>query len=252
MPLTEPVYIVSVVRDYEMYDRCVRNNPFCQGFQLFPLDNRTENLPVPVRYNQFLDREEEDGWIVFCHEDWRLDCCLPPLLEGLDRSRLYGPIGMWLIECPHSDFMEVRGFTVDGPKDGSRSNRFRGVRLRGRVDTFDCQCLVVHSSLIRRYGLRFDERLAFDLYVEDFCVGAYERYGIESHILLMECHHFSQGSVGHRFYEALACLQEKYRSARKRYASIVGRHITFGRNTDKPVYNMHRTLGAMIRYLIKK
>ena len=120
------------------------------------------------------------------------------------------------------------------------------------MDTFDCQCLVVHSSLIRRYGLRFDERLSFDLYVEDFCVGAYERYGIESHILLMECHHFSQGSIGQRFYEALACLQEKYRSARKRYASIVGRHITFGRNIDKPVYNMHRTLGAMIRYLIKK
>lgn len=252
MPMKERVYIVSVVRDYSMYDRCIRNNPFCQEFRQVPLDNVQENLSITVQYNRFLESFQEDGWIIFCHEDWRLDQDLFPLLRDLDKSCLYGPIGMYLIECKHADFMEVRGFTVDGPKDGSRSNRFRGVRLQGVVDTFDCQCLIVHRSLIRRHNLRFDETLTFDLYVEDFCVAAREKAGIDSHILLMKCHHFSQGTIAPRFYVALSYLQKKYANASKRYASIVGRHVTWGRNADKPVYNMHRTLGAWLRYLIKK
>ena len=250
--MTEPVYMVSVVQDFSMYEKCVLSNPYCREFKCVALDNTKENLSISVRYNSFLDAHDEPAWIVFCHEDWRLDCDLLPLLEGLDKGCLYGPIGMWVEQCRNADFMEVRGFTVDGPKDGSASNVFRGVRLEGRVDSFDCQCLIVHNSLIREKGLRFDERLSFDLYVEDFCVNAYEKAGVESRILPMKCHHFSQGTIGERFYKSLDYLQEKYAGAGKRYGSIVGRHVTFGRNTDKPIYNKHRTLGALLRYWIRK
>jgi len=248
----EPVYIVSVVRDFEMYDRCVRNNPFCQAFRQVPLDNRAENLPVPVRYNQFLDTLQEDGWIIFCHEDWRLDEDLMPSLRDLDKGCLWGPIGIWLKECRHSDFMEVRGCVTDSFKDGSDPRRYRGFAMEGRVDSFDCQCLVVHSSLIRQHDLRFDENLTFDLYVEDFCVAAHVKAGIESRILPMRCQHYSRGTISQRFQDSLSYLQKKYAFAAKRYATIVGRHATFGGRMDKPVYYLHRTLGALLRYWFKK
>ena len=51
----------------------------------------------------------------------------------------------------------------------------RRVKTGIKVQTFDCQCLIIHSSLINRYKLRFDENLTFDLYVEDFCANANEK-----------------------------------------------------------------------------
>lgn len=250
--MTEPVYIVSVVRNYDMYGRCVLDNPYCKGLKAVALDNREENLSISVRYNQFLDSCTEPAWIIFCHEDWALGCDILPLLQELDKGSLYGPIGVWIRECRNSDFLEVRGRTVDGPKDGSKAFVYRGMSLDGKVDTFDCQCLIVHNSLVREKGLRFDERLSFDLYVEDFCVSAFENYGIESRILPLECRHYSLGTIGQRFYDSLSYLREKYANAVKRHATIVGRHETFGRNSEKPIYYLHRTLGAWLRYWIKK
>ena len=118
-----------------------------------------------------------------------------------------------------------------------KSNR----HFRGRIWVFH-----------REKGLRFDERLSFDLYVEDFCVSAFEEYGIESRILPLECRHYSLGTIGQRFYESLSYLREKYANAVKRHATIVGRLETFGRNSEKPIYYLHRTLGAWLRYWIKK
>lgn len=47
--------IISVVRDFEMYDRLVRNNPFNKGADFSCFDNRQENLGIAARYNQFLN-----------------------------------------------------------------------------------------------------------------------------------------------------------------------------------------------------
>lgn len=174
------VKVVSVVRDYEMYARCLSGNPCCRELTQVPLDNRTKNLPVPVLYNRFLDTCTEDCWIVFCHEDWQPVCDLRPVLEPLDKDCLYGPIGIYLETCDRADFLYIRGFVAQFRKDGRHHKTIHGVLADGPVDTFDCQCLMVHSSLVRRYGLRFDERLAFDLYVEDFCAAARERFDIES------------------------------------------------------------------------
>lgn len=44
---------VSVVRDYDMYDKCVGQNKFCRNVQLNPIDNRVENKGISQRYNEF-------------------------------------------------------------------------------------------------------------------------------------------------------------------------------------------------------
>ena len=71
----DAIVLISVVRDFAMYDRCVKGNPFVAGGELRPVDNREKNEGIPVGYNRFLDSRppDERAWYVFCHEDfeWR-------------------------------------------------------------------------------------------------------------------------------------------------------------------------------------
>ena len=250
--MTDNIHCVSVVRDYEMYNKCIRNNPFCRQMSLVAIDNHTENKGIATRYNEFLEHFDGEGWIIFCHEDWRLDEDIHPYLEKADALHLYGPVGSFVKECKHSDFIVTKGRIIQSDKSFSAGKRLRLGPKGGRVDTFDCQCLIVHSSLIRQFDLRFDERLTFDLYVEDFCVNAFEKNGVESVVLPIQCHHFSQGSIQERFYTSLAYLRDKYHNGKKRYSVTVGHLTTFGKNSEKPIYSLRYYPGPLLRYLFKR
>ncbi|MBQ7273582.1 MAG: hypothetical protein IJR12_08215 [Bacteroidales bacterium] len=246
------IYMVSVVRDYGMYSRCVLDNPFCRSLSIVTLDNREENLGIPFRYNRFLDSVEEDGWIVFCHEDWMLECDISSVLDGLDKNCLYGPVGVFVEEGGRRDFIFMHGEVRHCSKEGESPRTVYGIETSARVDCFDCQCLIVHSSLVKRYGLRFDQNLLFDMYVEDFCVNAFEKYGVVSRTIKIECTHFSRGSINARFHSSLDYVREKYKGGKKRYATIVGRHNTFGRNIDKPVSKYRDNLLGKVWYRLNK
>ena len=89
--------VISVVRDFGMYDRLVRNNPFYpKGTDFVAFDNNKENKTIPERYNSFLDKYNyaNDDWFIFCHEDWEVQEDLRKKLKNLDVNYLYGPIGM--------------------------------------------------------------------------------------------------------------------------------------------------------------
>lgn len=249
--MSEPIYIVSVMRDVAMYNQCIAQNPCCADCALIPLDNRKENRPIPQRYNHFIDSLSGDGWVVFCHEDWMPLEPLAPRLEGLDKGCLYGPIGAILEVCPHADFIHITGSIQQCRKDGSRLRRNRGTWKEPVADTFDCQCVMVHSSLLREKGLRFDEALPFDLYAEDFCAAAWLK-GVPSRILPIRCRHYSGGTLSERFWRGLEYLREKYRSCEKRFPTAVHRRNTFGGDQQKPIYNYRLSPWARLRYLIKK
>ena len=249
--MTDKFYLVSVVRDYAMYQRCIMANPRCQFLSIVTLDNREENLPIPVLYNRFIDSIEEDGWVIFCHEDWMPLQDIRRYLRGVDLGSLYGPIGAKMEVCPNADFIHISGHIQQRRKNGSWHKDVRGTWKGGDTDTFDCQCIVAHSSLLREKGLRFDEKLTFDLYAEDFCAGAYLK-GVPSKILPVMCRHYSGGTVGQRFWDSLEYLREKYRDCPKRFPSPVYRRISFGGDQSKPIYNYRRSPNAYLRYLLKK
>lgn len=210
--MTKPI-IVSVVRDFAMYDKCLGKNPNCQGCTLAPLDNRVENEGVSKRYNEFLASRpaDEEAWYIFCHEDFELLEPLLPRLEGLDKSALWGVIGAKTkAYCSIYHHWQLLGKELECNKDGSNEH-FTGhvVSLGTPVETFDCQCLIVHSSLIKKYNLRFDENLTFDLYVEDFCIAA-AGYGVVSRVLLLVVRHWSRGNVLERYHKQEAYLAKKY------------------------------------------
>lgn len=213
-PSPTNVHLVSVVRDPAMYRRCVAENPFASGCQLHALDNRQENAHVSVQYNRFLDSYDhaKPGWLVFCHEDFEILEPLGPWLSRCDPGSLQGPIGAWTRRVAGVFYRwGLSGCILETDKEGKGESSIGSeVPLGTLVETFDCQCLMVHSSLVEKTGLRFDPELAFDLYVEDFCIQARERFGIASRIVPVRCRHRSHGHVGERYREHEQYLRRKY------------------------------------------
>ena len=211
------VVYVSVVRDFAMYEKCVRGNPCLAGGECVPIDNQIANEHVSTGYNRFLSERpvDEDAWYVFCHEDFQLLEPLAPYLADCGRDTLWGPIGAATrVRFGIYHQWRLLGQVEECGKDGSNIHSIGEAVSRGaQVDTFDCQCLIVHSSLVQRLGLRFDEALSFDLYVEEFCMAAHEMGGVVSCILPLKCRHWSGGNVQPRYYEQEALVNAKYPNA---------------------------------------
>jgi len=212
--------IISVVRDFEMYDRLVRNNPFNQGATFYAIDNREKNEGVPVGYNSFLNQYDysKGDWFVFCHEDWEIQESWFSKIESLAPTDIYGPVGTVMLGARKI----VLGSISNSRKDGT------GLRTVGipcktgtEVGTFDCQCLIVHSSIFCKWGLRFDENLPFDLYAEDFCINAFENYRLASRIVSLKCRHYSFGSIQPRFFDGATYIRRKYPNLSRCYSTSV-------------------------------
>lgn len=257
----QPV-IITVVRDFEMYEKCVKNNAHLSDCLLCPVDNRVENDYITTCYNREIRRLlNNDAWIVFCHEDFEFLENPAPLLEAADKDSIYGPIGgviysekHWLLKERWSGVF--RGKIMESEKDGSNVIESGiNVPMETEVDTLDCQCMIVHSSLLRKFALRFDERLSFDLYVEDFCINALLSYGVKTRILPVKCQHYSRGNIAPRFFEQLECLRRKY----PRYEAFgaVGYFIGAGRTPVRRLQKkvrifLDRHCGGLVEWLMKK
>lgn len=207
--MKEEITCVSVVRDYEMYENCIRNNPFCHLLKCIPIDNRENNLAITTHYNEFLDSYTGNGWIIFCHEDWQPLCNLIDVFKKLDKNKIWGPIGAYIEECRYADFFQICGHVTQSDKNGKNIEDVNGEFPQKVVDTLDCQCIMFHSSLIKQYPLRFDQNLDFDLYTEDFCSNAALNFNIESRVTIFNCWHHSIGNIGYRFERALCYMKKK-------------------------------------------
>lgn len=206
---------ISVVRDFPLYERLVRRNPVNAGGRFVALDNRTENLSITSRYNSVLDGWDygTETWFVFLHEDFQFLEPVGDVLAHADAGRIYGVVGPSSTR-PGSDVL----FSLNSERDGGRLG-FYGKPFKKPVAvlTTDCNCLIVHSSLVQRYRLRFDEKLLFDLYAEDFEINAREKFGVGTFVIPVRCRHWSFGHMGDRFFRQRRYLLEKYASASRVY-----------------------------------
>lgn len=221
-----------------MYRRCVSENPCLSGCRLVSFDNSEENLPISSRYNSFIDTLSADtsSWIVFCHEDWRATEDICNIVCRLNPSFIYGPVGIYLQRRRRSDYLIRKGAVCQCAKDGSGMQRIRFSVRSGRVDTLDCQCIIVHSDLLVSNGLRFDENLHFDMYAEDFCVSAYLNKNVITKVADIPCIHYSKGTISSGFRSSLEYVRAKYEGSAKRFATIVGYNTAFGGDSSRPVH----------------
>ena len=206
--------VVTVVRDFEQYNRFIKSNTGFDGAVFTAFDNRDDNQAIPVRYNSFLDGYDysNPAWFVFCHEDFEPLELLCALLDGLSKDSLWGPVG-----CHRRHFLGVGYQVYDGaikqvsPTTGHViGNPWPNTPTGKLTETFDCCCLIVHSSLVERYHLRFDPELQFDLYIEDFCANAKLHYGVRSRILRFAAAHHSENAATERLFRHLPYLEKKY------------------------------------------
>lgn len=238
------VKIVSVVRDMSMYEKCIGKNPCCMGCELVCIDNSKENVPIPVRYNAILDSCDYDCWLVFCHEDWRPLKPVNAMIETLDKGMLYGTVGPFLIKVPFWGlFSAINGWVKMTDKAGKKQYTINGYAKEGYVSTFDCMCIVMHTSLVRRHNLRFDPAFRFDLYVEDFCAAAALNAGIKCRTIALPAIHYSYGVLGKRFYTTLEAVRRKYADSDIIFKSIAGVNSYFGNTKElleHKIHHLHR------------
>lgn len=223
------IHIVTVVNNYGLFESTIKQNAFMNAFPIHVYDNTRENIGLSKRYNEFLEQAlPDDGWVVFCHQDFSLQEDLAPKLARVDPACLYGPTGTGPVKqllfiasisrygierCRLGIYDRTKKFgriTQKTPLKEQRMGRY--IRKPVVVDTVDCCCLIAHSSVIRKYGLRFDEKLDWHLYVEDFCLNARERHGVLTKALQLDCVHLSAGTTDTRFESDLVYLKAKYKT----------------------------------------
>ena len=209
-----PLTVVSVVRDKACYQRCVRDNPHLAGARFVMWDNTRENVPIPERYNAFLDTMPADtGWIFFAHEDMELREDPRPWLNR--RSPLF-PCGLIGTRTIANLVILPFGELSDSDRDGGRMHNNRPPLpytpfLGNRTENVDCCGFFVHADAFRAWQLRFDPLCKWDLYAEDLCFQFVQRSGHTVSILPLAAHHWSRGNPNtDHFRAALAHLNQKY------------------------------------------
>ena len=214
----EKICMISVVNDYHMYDKYVRNNPFVKNqnnIECFDYDNRNENLPISVRYNQFLNSYDfsKPAWFVFCHTDWEIQDDINLKLTYLSKDCIYGAAGSYIVNLPDKIFKQNTGSFMETTRDNNSVRISIQDEEVCRVDSLDSMVMIVHSSLVEKFNLRFDENLYWDLYVEDFCLNAFKNHNIQAYTFNFEnTHHSDAGfkALPVSYYKSLNYLKNKY------------------------------------------
>ena len=214
--------IVTVVNNYKIYNRCVGNNKFIKhrkNIKINIIDNTKDNIFITKRYNNFISQHKENNWILFCHCDWEILEDIIPHLDNLDKESIYGPIGSkYEIINKSNDILYVTrntiGSCLERRRDGSGLRRLGDTNsYLNLTDTFDCQALLVHSSLIQKYNLKFDENLPWDLYVEDFCISSLLNHNIKSYTVNINCCHWSGYHITPKsYFKSLEYINSKYKN----------------------------------------
>lgn len=203
------VKLVTAFINPEMYDRFFSSNSIVNCYELVSIDNRQLNRGLPIIYNEAIENyKNEDCWLFFVHEDFEIKCDLATIVDCLDRHCVYGTFGINI----ENNVPVSYGRHVCSNKDGSCPvDVGNEVRNTIKVQTLDCQSVLVHTSLLAKYPLlRFDEKLTFDLYAEDFCINAQEQYEIDIRVFPLKFQHYSHGNLTERYHAGLRYLAEKY------------------------------------------
>lgn len=217
LPVDATVLVPYINR--EPLERFILQNTFLKkerNITFHLVDNRAENRAISRVYNEFLEHYDytKESWLIFMHSDFEFLTFPSAVLENLDSSKIYGPVGAKLYQDKGKMFVVGKGRVYEKTPDNTLyPGLFYHYRDRS-VDTLDCMCLIVHSSLVQRYCLRFDENTEFDLYGEEFCIHASREYGIAVEALEFDCAHHSayakEKYISRRYLKQLQYMNRKY------------------------------------------
>jgi len=114
----------------------------------------SKNKSAPILINEILDDLKKKQWLVFCEEWVRFLKKINPLLKDKNKQVVYGITGARILK-------DENKFQVF---DGRTGYQMIDDKL---VDSLGQGCLVIHSSLLKKFDLKFDEEFK-DRYMVDF------------------------------------------------------------------------------------
>lgn len=99
--------VISVVRDFDLYEKLVKSNYFYGNAKFISFDNNNENIGISKRYNSFLESYDfnTEEWFVFVHEDWQLKQNLSKTIKNLDKNFIYGVCGAFYNSKKNSQYL---------------------------------------------------------------------------------------------------------------------------------------------------
>ena len=220
--------IVTVVNKFDIFNKVIDENKAINNYPIIVYDNSTENIGISERYNHFIDKnigENSDFWVIFCHQDFGFNKDPLKILNKLDKNFIYGPIGAtrtwysWNLNInlfsrkPISISLKQSNALLGQINQGNKGSFFKtGLFLLNpaKVETVDCCCLIIHSSLINKHSLKFDNNTKFHLYSEEFSINAKLNYGIKTKAVQLDCFHLSPGCFNGDYHTTLDYVKKKH------------------------------------------
>ncbi len=212
--------IVCVVNNYEIFNKVIKSNENLQNCEIFDYDNTKDNIAITKRYNDFIENnitEDTNSWVLFLHQDFGINENIDSWLKNLNPNNIYGAIGVTLHkgiffgkEGFKKSIVLTWGRISQGNNDYNFKRHGRRVLFEKSVDTIDCCCIIIHSSLITKYKLRFDQNLNFHMYAEELCYSAKHKLNIQIKVKQMKCFHLGKGNLDEEFQKSAQYLKNKF------------------------------------------
>lgn len=221
--------VVCVVNNKGTFETVVKNNANLKNCEIISYDNTIENVSIPIRYNDFINHyvqdSDDDFWCVFIHQDFGFIENIENKFKNMDQNCIYGAVGVRLFtnkalkKIGLADKIMVKGkgelkIPFGKIRQGNNDFSFRDygfeVFTQIVVDSVDCCCIMIHSSLIKKYNLRFDEKLSFHLYAEELCYRAKIEHKIKTRVIQTKCFHMGIGSINEEFVDSVHYLNDKF------------------------------------------
>lgn len=217
--------VICVVNNWEIFDKVVKNNENLKNCEYFISDNTKEDVAITKRYNSFIENSigKEDFWCLFIHQDFGIMEDIDLVLKKLNQNYIYGAVGVKNFKGIFfgkknkdrnlgfkTSFKLMLGQILQGENNFDLKKRWATALFQPTVDAIDCCCIIIHSSLIKKHNLRFDENLSFHLYAEELCYSAKKNHQIKTKVIQMKCFHLGQGTLNEEFEKSAQYLKEKF------------------------------------------
>lgn len=217
--------VICTFNNQEIFENVVKNNEHLKNCEIISYNNIQQNIAITKHYNDFIKEniDNTDSWYIFMHQDFGIKEDLDLVLKKLNQNHIYGPIGVKIFKGIFwgkqgqnkktglkNELKIAFGRILQGNNDFNFTPKGKRIFHQITVDSIDCCCIIIHSSLIKKYDLRFDENLKFHMYAEDFCYRGKKNYKIKTKVVQMKCFHMGAGNLGEEFQESVQYLKDKF------------------------------------------
>ncbi|MBU8901962.1 MAG: hypothetical protein KOO69_04420, partial [Victivallales bacterium] len=212
-------HIVTVVKDFNLYEESIKNNEFTKDCNLIVYDNVQEDISITQRYNDFLENHlgkiAPNDWVIFCNQGFKFIEDFKELVLSLEPNSIYGIMGIksqrkfsWW-RCKFiNEIVKVGGVVSD--EDYTPKQRSRKDQKIKAVENIDSCCMIVNAELLQDFHLNFNEKLPYFFFVEEFCLAALYKYKIKSHVLPLNAFFIGPQEFPPNYYESKDYLKTEY------------------------------------------